>query len=371
MYEKQVQEMRDVLQVKKLRRQKRQTVYSKIKSDIAAAIDSGALPPGDLIPSEKELAASYQISRSSVRTALFELEREGLIFKRPGKGTFVKDTTMMMVEEENEPFRTIGVDFYMELGASENWYSSKLLRGMEEVCNAKGCRLSLMRDFDLNQLRPGFIDGYVSTTSMDTDLERIASLTRIGIHPVLINRLSYLEKVSYFSVNYRKEAEKAVGRLVAGGHSSIGLISGPIFPSTSLPRYRGYCDALGLGADVDPGGYCIVPAYESDECYATLIAEYLKKTKLSAIFLTNGCFAVPLKMAAERLGLRLGHDLEVACFDDVGYLTAQLDYPLAYVKMPLREMGRDVAKYLLEKFRCGNELPAMRKLYEAEVVDVN
>jgi GntR family transcriptional regulator of arabinose operon len=360
----------NLLQTQRQGRRKRNAVYSKLKGDLTEAIGRGTLPPGDLIPSEKELATSYRISRSSVRTALFELEREGLIFKRPGKGTFVKDTSMMMVEEEeNEPFRTIGVDLEFEPGGPENWYGSKLLRGMEEVCNARGCRLSLMRDFDLNQLKPGFIDGYVSTSSIDTDLERIAELNRIGIYPVLINRLSYLEKVSYFSVNYRKEAEKAVERLVTRGHSSIGLVSGPILPSTSLPRYRGYCDALGLDADMDPGTHCIVPALQSDECYAALIAEYLKKTELSAIFLTNGCFAVPLKIAAERLGLRLGHDLEVACFDDVGYLAAQLNYPLAYVKMPLREMGRDVAEYLLEKFRCGNELPAMRKLYEAEVVE--
>jgi GntR family transcriptional regulator of arabinose operon len=345
-------------------------VYSKLKGDLAEAIARGDLPPGQLVSSEKELAASYQISRSSVRTALFELEQEGLIFKRPGKGTFVKDTSLMMAEEVAEPFRTIGVDLDMAPGAPENWYSSKLLRGMEEVCNAKGCRLSLMRNFDFNQLKPGFIDGYVSTASTDTDLEHIAGLSRIGIHPVLINRLCYLENVSYFSVNYRKEAEKAVGRLAAGGHSSIGLVTGPILPSTSLPRYRGYCDALGLEADMVPSAHCIVPALQSDECYAALIAEYLKKTELSAIFLANGCFAVPLKMAAERLGLRLGHDLEVACFDDVGYLATQLNYPLSYVKMPLREMGRDVAEYLLEKFRCGNELPAMRKLYEAEVVDV-
>lgn len=45
--------------------------------------------PGDQIPSEKSLCEHYQVSRTVVRQALRELEHEGVIRRKKGKGTFI------------------------------------------------------------------------------------------------------------------------------------------------------------------------------------------------------------------------------------------------------------------------------------------
>jgi GntR family transcriptional regulator len=52
-------------------------------------IISGALPPGEKLPSEPSLAASHGLSRVTIRRALDGLSREGLITRQPGSGTFV------------------------------------------------------------------------------------------------------------------------------------------------------------------------------------------------------------------------------------------------------------------------------------------
>jgi GntR family transcriptional repressor for pyruvate dehydrogenase complex len=52
-------------------------------------IEAGKLKAGDRLPSERELAETFRVSRSSVREAIKTLENEGLVISRPGSGTFI------------------------------------------------------------------------------------------------------------------------------------------------------------------------------------------------------------------------------------------------------------------------------------------
>ena len=60
-------------------------LMQRLKGDIAA----GVYPVHGRIPSELELCESYQVSRVTVRKALSDLTREGLLVRHQGKGTFV------------------------------------------------------------------------------------------------------------------------------------------------------------------------------------------------------------------------------------------------------------------------------------------
>ncbi|HKW65241.1 MAG TPA: GntR family transcriptional regulator [Candidatus Acidoferrum sp.] len=63
--------------------------YQRIQSIIRKRIDSGQLQPGDTVPSERDLAKAHQVSLMTARHALAFLEREGLVERRRGIGTFV------------------------------------------------------------------------------------------------------------------------------------------------------------------------------------------------------------------------------------------------------------------------------------------
>lgn len=64
-------------------------LYRQLMQRIRADIASGVYPVHGRIPSEAELGAKYQVSRVTVRKALAELTRDGLLHRRQGKGTFV------------------------------------------------------------------------------------------------------------------------------------------------------------------------------------------------------------------------------------------------------------------------------------------
>lgn len=63
-------------------------LYLQLKNTIKGLIESGEVKRGEKIPSEYELCEKYKVSRITVRNALSELESEGYLIKKQGKGTF-------------------------------------------------------------------------------------------------------------------------------------------------------------------------------------------------------------------------------------------------------------------------------------------
>jgi len=64
-------------------------LYQQIKGLILQSLQAGEWKPGELIPSEMELAARFKVSQGTVRKAIDELAAENLVTRRQGKGTFV------------------------------------------------------------------------------------------------------------------------------------------------------------------------------------------------------------------------------------------------------------------------------------------
>src|SRR5574337_864104 len=64
-------------------------LYRQIKSLILQALESGEWRPGQVIPSEQELAARFSVSQGTVRKAIDEMAAENLLVRKQGKGTFV------------------------------------------------------------------------------------------------------------------------------------------------------------------------------------------------------------------------------------------------------------------------------------------
>ena len=68
-------------------------LYRQIKALITQRLQAGEWKPGEMIPSEIELAARYKVSQGTVRKAVDELASENLLSRRQGKGTFVATHT--------------------------------------------------------------------------------------------------------------------------------------------------------------------------------------------------------------------------------------------------------------------------------------
>ena len=77
-----------------------QPIYDQIYCQIKAQILSGALAPGEALPSIRALAKDLKISVITTKRAYDELEAHGFIYTMAGKGCFVADNNLEILREQ-------------------------------------------------------------------------------------------------------------------------------------------------------------------------------------------------------------------------------------------------------------------------------
>lgn len=105
-------------------------LYYQLKEHIKDAILRGFYKPNDKLPTEEELCKFFDISRPVVRQAYDELMKEGLVGRRKGSGTFVKEKTL-----QNGLFKKF-VSFSFEQGIEDLEENSKIIQ-IEEVVDPR------------------------------------------------------------------------------------------------------------------------------------------------------------------------------------------------------------------------------------------
>ena len=63
-------------------------VYQRLYKELCNSVEDGIYGAGEQLPTEQELAASYGVSRQTVRRAFQDLVTQGLVYRVPGRGTF-------------------------------------------------------------------------------------------------------------------------------------------------------------------------------------------------------------------------------------------------------------------------------------------
>ena len=84
---------------------KKSLLSKQIKNDLLNLINSAGYKGSERLPCETELATSLNVSRSTLRNSLFELESEGIIERIKGAGTFLKKTRPLIKIRLNNLFK--------------------------------------------------------------------------------------------------------------------------------------------------------------------------------------------------------------------------------------------------------------------------
>ncbi|MEE1274303.1 MAG: GntR family transcriptional regulator [Olegusella sp.] len=82
-------------------------IHEQVEDGVRRLIISGALPPGDQLPSVRELATTLAINPNTIARAYHDLETQGYVYKVPGKGSFVSDELPVDTHRRDELLQTL------------------------------------------------------------------------------------------------------------------------------------------------------------------------------------------------------------------------------------------------------------------------
>jgi len=347
--------------------------YSTISSELRTKIAGGNFSPGSKIPTERDLAAQYGVSRPTVTRALKDLANEGLIERRVGAGSFVA--------EKNKVAKSLNLGLLIPgLGRGEIF---------EPIC-ARIAERSLIDMFTLSwggfawgnfgggeiiKVVEGYIkqrvDGiFLQPVELVPEPEKInhdvINLLKAGKIPVVILDADYRTfpergEFDIVGIDNVRAAWVATEHLINQGAPRVDFVATPHIATTAVRRLGGYRLALvsnGISLDrlwehsIDP----------EDDSQVRQMIELGARDILCA----NDELAALLIPSLERLGYQVPDDVRVVGFDDVKYARL-VRVPLTTMKQPCTAIGDAAVDAMLNRI-AKPEQASREYLLEAELM---
>lgn len=332
--------------------------YMKIIEKIRNNIQHGEWLEGQRIPSERDLAIEFEVSRITINKAIECLIDENLLIRyKNRKGTFVNSRNTV------DPINLVGV----AIDDVSDRFGSTLLRGIEDflwhkkihtvICN--GDRdFYKVRDY-INSLSKNKIDGVIfspvidESTDFSQNIEIVKILEMQNIPFVLIDRTIPGYAANSVSSNHYESARLITRELINRGHRNILLMKG-LDCSSMDDREKGYLDAL------KEAGIPIHPSFltqfndnklfkQPDKEEIGKIYQTLKRLSQSftAVVVLNNRLLRGFKLAMEEIDPNWEDNITIG-LHDLFSLQEQKPKNLLQIIQPDYEIGKEAARLLLQ-----------------------
>ncbi len=348
--------------------------HRRVFDHLLESIQAGDLKPGDRLPSEAELGKLFHASRITVAKAVLDLQRMGLVTRRPGAGTHVQGP-------RQATGRTFGL-LIPELGLTEIF--EPICHGMMRSSFARPDALlwgnasstvreaakeaeQLVQSFILQKVSGVFFAPIELTSEKDTVNRRIArSLERAQIPVVLLDRcyMSYPERSPHdlVGVDNRRVGYIAASHLLSMGMRRLVFVAEEHTANTVDARAIGVCEAL-RSCDLTPEVNPMVRGNPEDEEF---VRKIMDEAKPEGIVCANDLTAARLMQVLLRIGVRIPEDVAIVGIDDVKYASL-LPVPLTTVHQDCAGIGAVAMATMLERLEHP-ELPIRDVLVPTRLV---
>ena len=326
---------------------------------------------GEKLISENQLCEKFSISRQTARQAIAVLEKEGLVLKKQGSGTYVNPDFIRLKADS----KTIG----LVIDSMDNFLFSEIISEIEDVLSANDYHtiLRLTRNKvnhereQLLTLLDSDIDGLIvqgtKSALPNPNLDIYEQFTERGIPVIFINNYYPSLNCNYIVVDDELGGRLATKHLIEKGHERITGIFKYDDLQGSL-RYKGFLTEMyHHHLSVDESSIIWYSTEDMNRQFS-LDQGHSLLTKLrlcTAIICHNDQIAMKLMNLLARQQLSVPNDLSIISFDnstlcELGTVT------LTSVSHPKGELGRLAAESLLTMIE--NQTFEIKHLYEPELV---
>jgi DNA-binding LacI/PurR family transcriptional regulator len=156
--------------------------------------------------------------------------------------------------------------------------------------------------------------------------------------------------VCFVDVDNAGGARMAVRYLVADGRRQVAIVAGPQDMGVGVARLAGYRAAVieaGLPPDEDLIGY---GDFSEESGAAAMRGLLARRPGVDAVFAASDLMAAGAMRVLKERGRRIPSDVAVVGFED-SMIARQTDPPLTTVYQPVEEMGREMARLLIDRIR--------------------
>ncbi len=348
-------------------------LYQRIYEDLFRDISNGVYSSDERLPSEKELAERYQVSRITSKKALEILEENGYITRAPGRGSFInmehkgEEKALFRGQRHREESRMIGIiveDF------AEN-FGTMILAGAERICSEKSYNLILKRSNGSQEQEASAIqtllnlgvDGIlVMPVHGDNYNPMILKLAVEAFPFVLIDRELKGIPASFVGTDNLSAAKNMTDYLFELGHRNICFV-GPSEVDTSTVQQRiegftGSCmehESLDGESSVVTNIISTLPGRKEPDGIAKdakVIKQYLREhPETTAFFAVEYNIALIVYKAIYEMGKKIPDDYTVVCFDSPPNYIDQ--YTFTHIRQDEVSIGRKSGEFLLNQIHGG------------------
>ncbi len=312
--------------------------HQKLKAGLIDQIRKSAM--NDRLPSERKLAEKFKMCRATVNKVMVELEQEGYIVRRVGKGTFVAPRDKKIIQDSSITPRTAGSiviaypDFFSYIIWERVHYAEMLaLKNNINLINVKLQQESTLQSV-VNILKSDDdIQGVILMPSENVSRPMMKQLDSFNIPIVISGSLPpsgvyknvYSVRKDYFKTGYMK-----MDHLLKNGHRKIGFVPNEPASGHGNENIKGIKQALydhGMRWRdlLQPEKR---PKYWDDPLFAGYeqTKELLSKHDLTALLFdtVRGTFG----------GLRALYELGLKCPDDISIITSLIHFGIDQMSTP-------------------------------------
>ena len=354
-----------------------ETKYKVVAKSLENDIRAGKYA-GRSLPSEAQLVRQFGVGRKTVQRAILELQYQGLVVRRQGKGTFLSNlgkrtTGLLGLLIPDASSATIFQSFSREIARIGQNAGYTFLFGEAAVGDAESV-VSQTRGF-AHEFASHHVEGVIFRPLVDESYEKVnleiaGIFEQVGIPLVLIDSdLVSPPKRSAFDVveiNNIAAEQRIADHLLGLGRRRIAFLmdDSPMGISINLrSRLFGLASAvMAAGVEWNPKHVLTVRA---DDVLGVRRAIGRRYTP-DAIVCASDIVAVRLMQTLSKLGRRVPDDIAVIGFDDME--EARFSNPaLTTIHQPVDQIAEQAFRALMRRIR-GDGLPPCEILVEAPLI---